>query len=186
MKNWTLALMGSVLLCGGQLGAVAELPVIQQVADISWKTFHSAPGKCSVAFPKEPEHVHQLLPMTEDGYDLAYDVYVSPHQNKAVYMVLIAQYPPFVDHNYSEQSLESFLNGILSQNPNNRLIFADLTDHQGHKALDFFIQTKGVYFKGRAIMAKNNLYLVAMECETQNYAEVEFNYFISSFKIHTN
>ena len=80
-------------------------------------------------------------------------------------------------------SLESFLNGLVTQHPDNTLIFADLTEVNGHKALDFFIESKGVYFKGRAIMAENNLYLLAMECEVTNYKEGNFNYFINSFEL---
>lgn len=152
------------------------------VAD-SWTDFHSVQGKCSVSLPENPEHVRQLLPMPEEGYNLQYDVYVAAHEQKAVYMMLIAQYPPYVTEQYAEQGLESFLNGILSQNPNNQLVFADLTEVQGFKALDFFIQTGGVYFKGRAIMAQNNLYLLAMECEQGNYLDGNFTHFINSFNL---
>jgi len=148
-----------------------------------WKDFHSVGGKCSISLPDNPEHVRQLLPMPEEGYNLQYDVYVSAFEKKAVYMMLIAQYPPHVDERYADQGLESFLNGILSQNPKNKLIFADITEVQGHKALDFFIETSGVFFKGRAVMADNNLYLLAMECESNNYIEIHYNYFINSFKL---
>lgn len=148
-----------------------------------WKDFHSVGGKCTISLPNNPEHVRQLLPMPEEGYNLQYDVYVSAFEKKAVYMMLIAQYPPHVDERYADQGLESFLNGILSQNPKNKLIFADITEVQGHKALDFFIETSGVFFKGRAVMAQNNLYLLAMECESGNYVDQHYNYFINSFKL---
>lgn len=171
------AVMAAVLLCGASAPQSTE-------SFGSWRTFHSVSGKCTIAFPEQPEHVHQRLPMSEEGYDLNYDVYIAPHKQEAVYMVLIAQYPPFVSPEHSDKGLESFLNGILSQNPNNRLIFADLTEVNGYKALDFFIQTKGVYFKGRAVMAKSSLYLIAMECESQNYQESHFTYFINSFELH--
>lgn len=154
------------------------------VEDVStWKKFHSVSGKCMVSFPGVPEHVKQTMNLEDDEYNMQYDVYVSTEQNKqAVYMVLIAQYPPYVNESYAELSLESFLNGILTQHPNNQLVFADLTEVQGHKAMDFFIKTKGVFFKGRAIMSGSNLYLLAMECEGDNFKEGEFKYFINSFE----
>ncbi|PCI96139.1 hypothetical protein COB11_00225 [Candidatus Aerophobetes bacterium] len=150
----------------------------------SWKKFHSVTGKCVVSFPGTPEHVKQTMNLEDDEYNMQYDVYVATEQDKqAVYMVLIAQYPPYVNESYAELSLESFLNGILTQHPNNQLVFADLTEVQGHKAMDFFIKTKGVFFKGRAIMAGSNLYLLAMECEGENFKENQFKYFIDSFEL---
>ncbi|MCH9630677.1 MAG: hypothetical protein S4CHLAM37_06810 [Chlamydiia bacterium] len=150
----------------------------------SWKKFHSVSGKCMVSFPGTPEHVKQTMNLEDEEHNMQYDVYVATEQDKqAVYMVLIAQYPPYVNESYAELSLESFLNGILTQHPNNQLVFADLTEVQGHKAMDFFIKTKGVYFKGRAIMAGSNLYLLAMECEGDNFKENQFKYFIESFEL---
>jgi len=52
-------------------------------------------------------------------------------------------------------------------NPGNQLIF-------------------NVYFKGRALMIKNSLYLTAMECEIQNNDEAHFKQFIDSFKLHAD
>ncbi|MCF7806210.1 MAG: hypothetical protein K9M07_05795 [Simkaniaceae bacterium] len=147
-----------------------------------WTKMHSTSGKCHIFFPDEPEHMQQTMMLPEDNSELKYEVYVAGLDQKAVYMVLIAEYPTMVDQSYSQLSLESFLNGILTQNPHNRLIFADLVNVQGHKGLDFFIRTKDVYFMGRAIMANNQLYLLAMECEMQNYQEDDFKHFINSFE----
>lgn len=166
-----------------EVAAVAVKPANEKESYESWKKFHSVSGKCIIAFPGAPEHVKQTMTLEEDEYDMQYDVYVATEQNKqAVYMVLIAQYPSYVNESYAELSLESFLNGILTQHPNNQLVFADLTEVQGHKAMDFFIKTKGVYFKGRAIMAGSNLYLLAMECEGEHFKEKQYNFFINSFE----
>ena len=157
----------------------------QSVTELeSWRMFHSVPGKCNISLPSQPEHVKQVMPLAQEGYHMRYDVYVSAHKREAVYMVLIAEYPPYVDDSFAELSLESFLNGLVNQGEGSRLLFADMTEVQGNKALDFFIETKGVYFKGRAIMAKNHLYLIAMECEVNNYEEAHYDHFVNSFKIH--
>lgn len=149
-----------------------------------WKSFHSFVGGCSISFPETPEHVTQKMSLEDEEYDMQYDVYVSSEKNKeSVFMVLIAQYPPYVTEEYADLSLESFLNGILTQHPNNQLISADLIQFQGHKAMDFFIKTKGVCFKGRAIMVGSHLYLLAMECPEEHFHEGKFNFFISSFKL---
>ncbi|NGX39967.1 MAG: hypothetical protein KR126chlam1_01307 [Chlamydiae bacterium] len=155
---------------------------IVQISSSEWKEFHSIVGKCTLKFPTSPEHISEKMSVPEEGYDLKYDAYISSEDQKNVYMLLIAQYPDFVDQSLAQASLEGFLNGILANNPGNQLLFADMLLVDGNPALDFFIRTGGVYFKGRAIMVQNHLYLMAMECEVQNYDESGYNYFVSSFK----
>lgn len=173
------------------IGVESQAPTLQQIKNkeasidtsVSWKKFHSVQGKCKVAFPQAPEHVKQIMTLEEDKYDMQYDVYVATEGNKeAVYMVLIAQYPPYVNESCAELSLECFLNGILTQHPSNELVFADLVEIDGKKGMDFFIKSKGMFFKGRALMSGSNLYLIAMECEEALYKENKFTYFINSFE----
>lgn len=149
-----------------------------------WKEFHSKPGNCSMIFPVEPEHISEKMAMPNEGFELKYDAYISAADQQTVFMLLIAQYPDFVDESYAQMSLEGFLNGILTHNPGNQLLFADLLLVDGHEALDFFIRTGNVYFKGRAVMVKNSMYLMAMECEIPKYDEVRYKHFVNSFKIH--
>ncbi|MCI0382529.1 MAG: hypothetical protein L0207_05725 [Chlamydiae bacterium] len=153
----------------------------KQTLNQDWHEFHSVAGKCSLKFPKSPEHVTEKMSVPDEGYDLKYDAYISNIDKKNVFLLLIAEYPEFVDQSFAKVSLEGFLNGILAHNPNNQLLFADLLLVNGYEALDFFIRSGGIYFKGRAIMVKNKLYLLAMECEVQNYDEGRYNYFVNSF-----
>jgi hypothetical protein len=162
--------------------SVAAAPKAQAQTG-NWQEFQSVAGNCSMKFPAKPEHVSEKMTMPEEGYDLKYDAYISSTDPKTIFMLLIAQYPDFVDERFAHMSLEAFLNGILTHNPGNQLIFADLVLVQGHEALDFFIRSGSVYFKGRAMMVKNSLYLMAMECEVQNYDESSYNTFVTSFKL---
>ncbi|MCH9625663.1 MAG: hypothetical protein S4CHLAM123_08410 [Chlamydiales bacterium] len=156
----------------------------QLIQNVNWKEFYSTVGRCSLKFPTPPEHISEKMSVPEEGYDLKYDAYISPQNKESVYMLLIAQYPEFVDQSLAQASLEGFLNGILANNPQNQLLFADMLLVEGNPALDFFIRTKNVYFKGRAIMVKNQLYLMAMECQVQNYDEAGYNFFVKSFKFN--
>jgi hypothetical protein len=176
-----------MFVCAGMLvspvtGICAKAQAPDQVAVNSWLSTHSKSGNCKVSFPTKPEHMQQMLPVPEQNTHLSYDVYVAGFETESVYMMLIAEYPTTGMNNYAEVNLENFLNGILSQNPNNKLIFADMTEVHGHKALDFFIRTKGVFFKGRAIITDKHLYLLAMECEMKNYNEEKYNIFLNSFE----
>jgi hypothetical protein len=175
----TLAMVAPALAGKGKLVAQESS---QEVDSQGWKDFHSVSGKCTLKFPSQPEHISEKMSVPEEGYDLKYDAYVSTQDKKSIYMLLIAEYPPFVDQSLAQVSLEGFLNGILANNPSNQLLYADLLLVDGQQALDFFIRTGGVYFKGRAIMVKNQLYLMAMECEVQSYNEGSYNYFVTSFK----
>ena len=152
---------------------------------INWQEFHSVSGKCRMSFPDFPQHVTENMNVSEDGYSLRYDAYISALDKQTVFMLLVAQYPDFVDETYARMSLEGFLNGVLNHNPGNQLIFADLLLVEGHEALDFLIRTGTVYFKGRAMMVKNSLYLMAMECEIQTYNENHYSSFVNSFKLST-
>ena len=168
-------------LMAGNSETINKIPV--QKSESAWQEFHSVVGKCTMMFPKYPDHLSEKMRLPEEGFDLKYDAYISAMDQKTVFLLLVAQYPDFVDETYARMSLEGFLNGILTHNPNNQLIFADLSLVDGHEALDFFIRTGGVYFKGRAIMVKNSLYLMAMECEVQNYDETHYNTFVDSFQL---
>lgn len=148
-----------------------------------WKKVTSEEGSCRASFPRKPDHMTQDMKMRGSDQKLRYDVYVADHQKQEVFMVLIARYPEQISKQDAKANLEYFLNTLVSQNPNNRLLFADSIDVQGHPGIDFFIRTDAVYFKGRVIQADNALYLVAMECEIDNYKDHHFTYFIESFSL---
>ncbi len=183
----------AVGMIGAMAALVAPMPVMgeelqesaaaQELQAIDWKDFQSECGQCKMLFPASPEHVSETMSVPEEGYEMSYDAYISASERESMFMLLIAKYPDFVDESYAQMSLETFLNGILTHNPSNQLIFADLSLVQGHEALDFFIRTGNVYFKGRAVMVKNSLYLMAMECEMQNYDEDHFTTFVESFEL---
>lgn len=187
LKGW---IFGAVALLSipHSLGVNADQPKKQpsqkqSVQDAVWKEFHSIAGKCSMSFPDYPEHVSEQFRMEEGGYSLSYDAYISSADQKKVFMLLIAQYPDFVDESLAQMSLEQFLNGILNHHPSNQLLFADLRLVEGREALEFLIRSGSVYFKGRALMIKNSLYLMAMECEMQHFDEGSFALFADSFKL---
>jgi len=189
LKQSLLATVGGLLFFLAPSIVLAEeaLNVLEQkVIPVGWKEFHAQAGNCSLFLPAEPEHISEKMAMPEEGFELKYDAYISAVGEQAVFMLLVAQYPEFVDQAYAQMSLEGFLNGILTHNPGNQLIFADLLLVDGHEALDFFIRTGNVYFKGRAVMVNNSLYLMAMECEIPHYDEVRYKNFVESFKLHTH
>jgi hypothetical protein len=195
-KKGFATFLGLLLVAKPMVSKLSEAPGLvvkkQEIATSTapsytdWKKVRSQEGKCSAAFPKNPDHLRQKLPMKEGGKELKYNVYVADHDRKAVYMVLIAEYPGVVNEEYAVKNLEHFLNTLLAQNSKNKLMYANLMKVQGFPGMDFFISTEQIYFKGRAIQANNTLYLLAMECEIPNYQEGNYDYFIGSFELHPN
>ena len=189
-KSWKglmLTVIGSSMLLNpctlsaNDTDSIAAAEKKNSALEKNWHDFQSSTGNCKMKFPFKPEHVSEKMSMQEEGYDLKYDAYIASADPKTIFMLLIAQYPDFVDERFAHMSLEAFLNGILTHNPGNQLIFADLVLVLGYEALDFFIRSGSVYFKGRAMMVKNSLYLMAMECEVQNYDEMHYHAFVNSF-----
>ena len=180
-----IALCLNSKLSGGYVSPIGEKATYDFPGKAQWKTVETEGGDCSLQFPKSPEHIKQRLQVKEDQ-ELLYDVYVSDYERKEVFMILIAQYPTKIPEMDAQRNLEHFLNRLIAQNQNNRLVFADLINVQGYKGLEFFIRTNQVYFKGRVIQANNTLYLLAMECEAQNYHEGRFHHFIDSCHLHIN
>ena len=191
MRHWMFQGLGILLMTigagDGNLYAqqANSAPTNTTAMPAGWKVYHAKAGHCSLLMPAEPEHISEKMMMPEQGFELKYDAYISPADQQTVFMLLVAQYPEFVDESYAQMSLEGFLNGILTHNPGNQLLFADLLLVDGNEALDFFIRTGNVYFKGRAVMAKNSLYLMAMECEIPSYDEVRYKNFVESFTLYT-
>jgi hypothetical protein len=74
-----------------------EVAEQKNFAPKEWSEFHAVATRCKMHFPTQPEHVSQKLTGPEPGYDLNYDAYISALDERTVFMLLVAQYPDFVD-----------------------------------------------------------------------------------------
>lgn len=163
------------------------LPVVDtssQVAQaqqlIGWKTVKSK--RCTLKMPTTPyasSHTNQVR-----GEQFNYDVLVAPVDNKAVYLLLVAEYPKPIPKNQQQTNLEQFLTWISSQNPDNRLQSAMLIRHQGHEGIDFVIKNGSIYFSGRLVIVDSRVYLMAVECEETTLNEVPVNSYVSSLDLN--
>lgn len=191
-KVFGLCLWGACFMGTVSLGFSAEVSQEKANAKESkptvfvkdWKEVQSKQGKCTMSFPGKAEHISESMKIDEDGTELKYDAYIASSDPETVFMLLVALYPDFVDEEFAQMSLEAFLNGILSNGGGAQLLFADLVLVQGHEGMDFFIRTGANYFKGRALMVKNQLYLMAMECKVSDYDEKHYEKFVNSFLLH--
>ena len=128
--------------------------------------------------------VQQSLKVSEDGLRINYDVYIAPLEDKAICLLLIAQYPLAVEPGQELEGIEGLLSGIVSHNKDNQLIYAKVIDLQGVPAVDFLVQGGSNYFRGLALMVGSKLYLIAMEGKKENLDEKIFTRFSGSFQLH--
>jgi len=133
-------------------------------------------------FPSNPEHVRNKWKVPEEGYIFAMMPILHPWEKCGIYAArcAISRICRWI---LCANELRRLLNGILSHNSQQSASFADLVLVSGHQALDFFIRTGSRVFKGRAMMVKNHLYLMAMEVEVATYDETHFNTFVNSFQL---
>ena len=195
-------LMGLFLVAGScffsdlHAESAEDLSLVAAATASNWHACHSPLGNCSLEFPVAPSRLADKIKAKESGLDVHYDAFVTSgstslkneSSDAVTYMFLVTQYPEFVDDSYAKMGLESFLNGLINRSSSHELLRAQLTLVEGNEALDFLIRAGTKFFSGRAVTLKNNLYLLAMECEIPSYSANEENYqrFLSSFKLQTN
>ena len=150
---------------------------------VGWKQIFAKGGECHISFPTTPQMIQQSLPLADGVSRLSYDVYLAPHEDKGVFLLLIATYPMPLSGGHEVAGLEGLLSGILNHNPENQLVYADLIDLQGHPAMDFLVEGGSSYFRGQAVMIGSKLYLIAMEGVKGRMDDKAFEQFLKSFKL---
>ncbi len=148
-----------------------------------WRQIAAKNGECHIAFPSPPQMIQQTLPLADGAGRLNYDVYLAPFEDRGVFLLLIATYPSVLDKGHEVAGLQGLLKGIVAHHPDNKLVFGDLIDHAGHAALNFLVEGGNSYFRGRALMVGNKLFLIAMEGRKGALDEAVYSLFIKSFKL---
>lgn len=148
-----------------------------------WQQIFAQGGECHISFPSTPQMIQQSLPLADGMSRLSYDVYLAPHDDKGVFLLLIATYPVALSGGHEVAGLEGLLSGIINHNPENQLVFAKLIELQGHTAIDFLVEGGTSYFRGQAIMIGSKLYLIAMEGMRGKMDEGVYGRFLQSFQL---
>lgn len=149
-----------------------------------WKDFFSIPGRCHIQFPSDPQHLQQKMGEEQDL--LSYDVYVAGDSNKIVYFLLVASFPINMNEEQKHQCLEGFLSGILTNNPDNELVDAQIVHLEGKNGIDFQIKNGERHFQGRVLAHENLMYLLACECDKEYFSFEDFKKYLSSFSISSH
>jgi hypothetical protein len=148
-----------------------------------WKEIYTRSGECRITFPSLPQMIEQKLKLGLEGGHLSYDVYLAPYHEHSICVLLVAQYPKPVSPGSEMLGLEALLKGIISQHPENRLMFAEMVQMRGFPALNFMVESGKNFFRGQAVMVGNKLYMIAMEGVKQRFEESVFQQFLQSFQL---
>lgn len=148
-----------------------------------WKEIYARTGDCRISFPVLPQIVEQKLKLNKDGLHLSYDVYLAPFSEHEVCLLLVAHYPKDLPTGAEMSGLEGLIKGILNQNVENKLIFAEKIELHGFPAINFMVQSGKNYFRAQAVMAQNRLYMIAMEGMRERFKEAVFQRFLKSFRL---
>ena len=148
-----------------------------------WKEIYARSGDCRISFPVLPQMIQKNLKMSKSGMNLNYDVYLAPYQDHAICLLLVAQYPTQLPVGNEKAGLEGLLKGIMGQNLENKLIFAEMMELQGFPALNFLVHSEKNVFRGQAVMVGNKLFMIAMEGTQQHFDEPTFQKFLKSFQL---
>lgn len=149
----------------------------------NWMKIFAKSGECHISFPSTPQMIQQTLPMADGSNRLSYDVYLAPHEDRGVYLLLIATYPHALTGGHEIAGLEGLLSGIVNHSADNELVYADLVSLHGHNAVNFLVEGSGNYFRGTALMVGNKLYLIGMEGLKTHMDESAFSRFLKSFNL---
>jgi hypothetical protein len=125
-----------------------------------------------------------MIPIKEVNGYLKYDVYISfIDENNSVCMMIIANFPTKIDKSNERLSLEGFLNGIINHKNDKKIVYANFSDFNDLSALDFLLENQNRYFKGKAIIRGNKLYLIAMEYNNTLDFDKTFEKYMDSFSL---
>ncbi|MEN9655080.1 MAG: hypothetical protein RL235_1192 [Chlamydiota bacterium] len=148
-----------------------------------WQARETLNGECFIAFPVAPQLLQQSMKMADGNSRLNYDIYLAPFEDKGVFLLLIATYPGMMPGGHETAGLEGLVRGIVGQQKENTLVYANWVDHAGVPAVSFLVQNQTSYFRGHALMIGNKLFLVAMEGRKGTLEENLFNRFLKSFHL---
>src|SRR5579863_1723562 len=139
-----------------------------------WKEVQSRTGDCRISFPSVPKMVQQSLNVSDKGHKLLYDVYLAPLKGQSLCLLLVATYPFPLKEGHEIAGLEGLLRGIVGNSAGNKLVYANVIEHQGHPVVDFLVQSPTSFFRGHAMMVQNKLYLIAIEGKEGELDETAF------------
>jgi len=148
-----------------------------------WREFHSVIGNFKVSMPGQPQHAIEKLPIPNTELFVNYNMYVAEEGDGTTVMVSLIRYPKEVDTSNREAMLENVMNEMVSSDPGNQLRSMKFSKFQDQLTLDFRIENKNILILNKALMVKQDLYLLTLIDKTGNFQELEFSHFINSFKL---
>lgn len=149
----------------------------------AWQRFNAESSGFSIDLPQKPEHIHQTITIPKSDIKIDYDTYISEPSDKIVYVISVWKYPDVIDMTKPEINLQDGFGGMLSALPDSEVLEMNMTDFEGHKALEFLVKNEDIFFHGKLILVNNTLYQIfSVYKDGENMTEA-YHHFIDSFRL---
>ncbi len=180
-------LLLNILACGLVLSCplLEGAPTTQKPAQVEqeWTTFTSKGDGFSVELPKKPEHVQQKIDIPNTDLKIDYNTYLSEPSDNVVYVISVWNYPAQIDMSKPEVNLQDGFAGMLSALPGSEVTNMQMSEVEGHKALEFLVKNEDIFFQGKLILVHNTLYQVFTVYKNSVDMSDDYRNFIDSFKL---
>ncbi|ACE06665.1 hypothetical protein Aasi_1361 [Candidatus Amoebophilus asiaticus 5a2] len=147
----------------------------------TWKTFQPASKAFEIKFPTQPSYEKEELPIEDTKLKIKYECYESTTDQGVNYSVSHMNYPADVE--LTEFDLNNFIEDIVQSSSSNKLLNSVESYVGKHKAVDFLIQNRFVYMRGRVILVGQTKYLLMSSYAEESYNEEQYKNFINSFSL---
>ena len=148
-----------------------------------WKTFYPASKAFKVKFPIHPKYEKTELPIDGTNLSTHYEGYESIDSQGAIYSVSCITYPSEIAINKIEP--EKFVEDIVQSSSSNKLISSQNTQVGKYNAIDYLVQSRVGYMKGRIVLVGQIKYLLMVSYQEESYKEEDYRRFIDSFSLES-
>jgi hypothetical protein len=148
---------------------------------ISWISFQTDDKNFEIKFPTYPQYEKLEMPIGTTKLNAHYEGYTSMASQGIIYSLSRITYPPEIELN--KIHIEKFIEDILQLSSGNKLISSQNTQVGKQKAIDFLVQNRAGYMKGRIVLAGQVKYLLLVSYSEESYKEKDYCKFIDSFSL---
>lgn len=192
MNRLLLLAIGIVIIGGGYLllhhkgePSTQHLPMEPIVG--GWRSYTPGTGRFSVALPVLPQHATDTINDTTTQQLRHYEMYIADAGDGTIYMINMITYPADADLSNHKEVFKSFIDDMVTSNPQNHLLSSEPSHFHGHDAWDFNIQNSEGELRSKMFLddKSRTLYVLSRLAKPNVPDHGEFDKFVDTFKLNT-
>lgn len=154
----------------------------------SWNKFVPRSRLFSILLPNTPQYAKDFIAVPGSDQKRRYDMYVSEKVDGTLFLISVITYPPEVDISDPDDILRQNVDELMRRKPGNQLLKMLKGSLEEYKTFDFGFENQEFHVEGKAILDDHTVYMLTYIARRENFDLLEYDHFISSFKIlsHAN